>query len=226
MALSFPPSDNALLAWSANFLALLTASPTTYGITIAMATAYGAVHADYATNLAACDPNARNKSSVVAKNQSRINLKAAARLLSNTINGVATVTDAQKTALGLNVRAKPSPIPAPSDAPGLDIVSVYAWTVKIKLHDSAAGSKRGRPAGVSGAGLFSFVGDIAPTNIALWNFEGNVGKTIIDIAFDSSNPSGTKVWFTAFWFNNRKQSGPACPPASTNLQGGSVSLAA
>ena len=30
----------------------------------------------------------------------------------------------------------------------------------------------------------------------------------------------------AFWFNGRKQSGPACAPVSTNLPGGSVSMAA
>ena len=30
----------------------------------------------------------------------------------------------------------------------------------------------------------------------------------------------------AFWFNGRKQSGPACAPISANLPGGSVSMAA
>jgi hypothetical protein len=34
------------------------------------------------------------------------------------------------------------------------------------------------------------------------------------------------VWLTAFWFNGRKQSGPACAPVGTNLPGGSVALGA
>jgi hypothetical protein len=226
MALTLPRTDNGLLAWSANYLALLTASPATYGITFAMATAYGTVHAAYAAALAACDPNTRNKSAVVAKNQARVNLKAAAGLLANTINGVATVTNAQKIALGLTVRAKPTPSPVPANAPGLDIISSSAWTVKIKLHDTASSAKRGKPTGVTGASVFSFIGATPPNDMGSWQFEGNTGKTTIDVAFANTNAPGTKVWLTAFWFNGSKQSGPACAPVSANLPGGSVSMAA
>jgi hypothetical protein len=226
MAQSFPPSDQGLLAWSANFLALITATPTTYGLTSAQATAYETVNTAYATALAACDPNSRNKSAVVAKNQARTNLKVAARLLANTINGTSTVTNAQKTALGLNVRATPTPIPVPSTSPALDVMSVAGWTVSVKLHASPAGNKRGKPAGVIGASVFSFVGADAPSDISAWKFEGNTGRTKLDVVFANTNAAGTKVWLTSFWFNGRKQSGPACAPVSTNLQGGSVSMAA
>jgi hypothetical protein len=222
----FPSSDAGLLAWSLNFSNLITATPTAYGLTSAQATAYLAVHTAYATALAACDPASRSKSNVVAKNAARTTLKTQAKLLANLVNGTATVTNAQKTALGLNVRAKPQPIPAPSAAPGLDVISVSAWTVSLKLHDSAAGSKRGKPAGVSGASIFSFVGPVAPNDIGSWQFEGNTGKTKVDITFPNTTAAGTKIWLTAFWFNGRKQSGPACAPVSTNLQGGSVSMAA
>jgi hypothetical protein len=37
---------------------------------------------------------------------------------------------------------------------------------------------------------------------------------------------GAKVWFTAFWFNGRKQSGLACAPVGTNIQFGGLSQAA
>jgi hypothetical protein len=137
-----------------------------------------------------------------------------------------SVTDGQKLSLGLNVKASPSPIPVPSSAPGLDVVSVSAWTVKIKLHDSTSSAKRGKPPGVSGAAVFSFVGATPPTDIAAWKFEGNTGRTNIDVAFANTLAPGALVWLTAFWFNGRKQSGPACAPVSTNLQGGSVSMAA
>jgi hypothetical protein len=195
MAVSFfPRTDTALLAWSLNFSTLITATPTAYGLTSAQATAYAAVHAAYGTALAACEPGSRNKSAVVAKNTARTNLKTQAKLLANLVNGTATVTNAQKVALGLNVRAKPQPIPVPSNAPGLDVVSVSAWTVKIKLHDSAAGSGRGKPAGVSGASVFSYVGAVAPTDIAQWKFEGSTGRTAVDIAFPSTLAPGVLVW--------------------------------
>jgi hypothetical protein len=98
--------------------------------------------------------------------------------------------------------------------------------VSLKLHDSTSGAKRGKPPGVSGASVFSFVGAVAPSDMGSWKFEGSTGKTKVDVSFDNSNAPGTKVWLTAFWFNGRKQSGPACAPVATNLQGGSVSMAA
>jgi hypothetical protein len=222
----FPRSDSALLAWSLNYSTLIYATPTAYGLTAGQATAYAAVHMAYANALAACDPNMRSKTTVAAKNSARTNLKINAKLLASTINGVASVTDAQKIGLGLNVRALPTPIPPPSSAPVLDVKLVSGWTVKIKLHDSTSGSKRGRPVGVFGASVFSFVGAEAPTDLGTWKFEGNTGQTLIDLAFASALAPGTKVWMTAFWFNGSKQSGPPCAPVSANLPGGSVSMAA
>jgi hypothetical protein len=221
-----PSTDAALLAWSLNFNTLINATPTAFGLTAAQATSYGALHTAYSTALAACDKAIRTKSAVSTKNQAKVNLKANARLLANLVNGTSTVTNAQKLSLGLTVKSKPSPVPVPSDAPGLDILSVNAWTVKIKLHDSSSSAKRGKPPGVTGASIFSFVGATPPNDMGSWTFQGNTGLTKIDVAFANTNAPGTKVWITAFWFNGSKQSGPACAPVSTNLQGGSVSMAA
>jgi hypothetical protein len=226
MAVSFPRTDDGLLAWSLNFKTLITATPTTYGLTAAQATAYGTVHTDFATALAACDPAIRNKTSTNAKNAARTALKIAARQTASLVEGTPTVTDAEKIQLGLTVRSAPIPIPTPKDAPGLDVVSTAGWTAKIRLHDAAAGGKRGKPSGVSGASVFSFVGATAPADIGSWQFEGNTGRTTIDIVFPNTLAPGAKVWLTAFWFNGRKESGPACSPVGANLPGGTVSGAA
>ncbi|HZZ44171.1 MAG TPA: hypothetical protein VFE58_14635 [Tepidisphaeraceae bacterium] len=221
-----PNTDSGLLAWSANFSSLINAAAASYGLTTALATAYGTLHSTYATCLAAADPAVRTRSTVASKNTARTALKNNARLLARLVEGTGSVTNAQKLALGLNVRAMPSPIPAPGAAPGLDVVSVSAWTVRIKLHDLSSSAKRGKPPGVSGASIFSFVGASAPADIGSWQFEGNTGLTSIDVVFANTLAPGAKVWITAFWFNPRKQSGPMSTPVNTNLQGGSVSLAA
>jgi hypothetical protein len=189
-------------------------------------TTYTALNTTYAAALAACDPNQRNKAAVVAKNEARTALKNGATLLANKIYSSPTVTDAQKTALGMPPRKSPMPIPAPSSSPELDIVSVNGWTVKIKLHDSTSSAKRGKPPGVSGAAVFSYVGADAPTDISAWKFEGNTGRSVIEVTFPGTTAPGAKVWLTAFWFNGRKQSGPACPPVSAYVQFGQLSQAA
>ena len=215
----FPSTDSLLLGWSLNFKTILTAAPATYGVTSAQCVSYGTLHSNFATALAACDPNVRNKSAVVSKNEARRLLKDNARLLANLVNGTATVTDAQKIALGLNVRAQPQPIPVPKDPPVLEVEYVRGRIVRLNLKATTDG-KKGKPAGVQGAAIFSYVGDSAPTGNEGWRFEGNTTQRSVDIQFDNTVAGGAQVWFTAFWYNPRAQSGPAAVALSTYLQGG------
>lgn len=220
-----PDKDTALLAWSLNFSTRITATPTAYGLVAGDATAYATLHTSFATALAAVDPGERSKSLVAAKNTARTTLKNSARLLAKRVEGTAAVTDAQKLELGLNVRSAPSPIPPPAYAPGIAILATIANTVKLRLFDATDAARRGKPAGVDGASVFSFVGATPPTETVDWKFEGNTSRTRIDIAFPSDITPGAKVWFTAFWFNERKQAGPTTTPIGTNIPGGAAMAA-
>jgi hypothetical protein len=149
--------------------------------------------------------------------------------LAKIIDGTATVTDAQRLDLGLNVRATPAPIPAPSQAPNLDVAGRLGTTVTIKLHDGSTSGRRRKPAGVQGASVFSFVGTggaTPPAELADWKFEGNTTRTKIDVQFDAALAPGTLVWLCAFWFNPRGQAGPGCTPVSAILAGGGMQMAA
>src|SRR5436190_21193798 len=137
MPTSFLPNkDSLLLAWSLNFSTRITATPTAYGLVAGDATAYATLHTAFGTALAAVDPGERSKSLVAAKNTARAALKNSARLLAKRVEGTATVTDAQKLDLGLNVRATPTPIPPPAYAPGIAILATIANTVKLRLFDA------------------------------------------------------------------------------------------
>ncbi len=133
------------------------------------------------------------------------------------------MTDAQKATLGLNVRSKPTPVPTPAFAPGISVLSVRGFSATIRLHDSQSIGRRGKPAGVFGASIFTHVGPgDPPTSIADWNFEGSTGRTTMEVHFPNTLPAGATVWFIAFWFNPRKRSGPTSVPVSANLPGGAV----
>lgn len=216
-----PYTDDGLLAWSLNFSTRITATPTAFGLTAALATSYATLHSAYAAALADCDPNTRSKALVSTKNQARANLKANARLLAKLVDGTASVTDAQKLELGLNVRKQPTPIPAPTQVPVLTVEKVSGWTVSVRLK-TVQGGTRGRLAGTLGAAVFSYVGVNPPTDISQWTQQGLVGKAMFDVVLSDELAPGTKVWLTAYWFNGRKESGPACPPVATYIQGGGV----
>jgi hypothetical protein len=218
--------DSDIVAGSANFSTLITASPTTYNLVAAQATAFAALNtALQSAYTASINPDTRTPVTVGAKRIAVANMRANAVLLSKIIYSTATVNDSQLTALGLLPRASRTPVPAPSAAPGIDIVSSVGNTVKIRLHDSTSSTRRGKPAGVSGASVFSFVGAVAQTDAAGWTFEGNTSKTVVEVAFPNTSAPGAKVWFTAYWFNARKQSGPPAAAVGTNIPGGAAMAA-
>ena len=224
--LRLPPSDTGLLQWSQNVVGLITPVPASWGLVVGDVTAYTVLHDSYSTCLAACDPSVRNKPAVVAKNQARSNLKLGAAVVANKIYASPLVSNSMKTEIGMPPRQTPAPIPPPAVAPGLDVLSVDAWTVRIRLHDATSSAQRGKTPGAIGASVFSFVGAVAPVDLGAWKFEGSTGLTKLDVTFANTLAGGTKVWLSAFWFNGRKQSGPPCTPVPATIQGGGVTMAA
>jgi hypothetical protein len=227
MATNFLPTREAeLVTWSTNFNALIVATPLAYALTAPQAAAYTALHDAFvdAYNTANSD-STRTPSAIIAKDLAKDALIADARLLARIVQAAPAVSDEQKSDLGLTVRdSGPSPIPPPDEAPEIDVLSVSGNTVRIRLHQ-AASTRRGKPDGVDGATVFSFVGAAAPTTEDAWKFEGNTTRTTLDIAFPDTVAPGAKVWFTAFWFNERKESGPAATAVGTNLPGGGAMAA-
>ena len=227
MSSFIPAREASLVTWANNFGSMISSTPTAFGLTSAQATNFATFNTAWVSSYnTAMAPLTRSPANIIAKNQAKHNMIVTARMLAGIIQKYPAITNTQRSELGLTVPVNPSPIPAPGTAPVLEVGSVIGWTVRVKLHDSASGSKRARPAGVSGASVFSFVGAIAPPDMTLWQFQGNVSRTTLDVVFANSIAAGAKVWLSAYWFNTRKASGPACAPVPTNLQGGSVSMAA
>lgn len=216
-----PTKDAELLAWSANFSELISGDPTLYGLTAGQATEYATLHAAFAAALeTATEPSTRTRGAVAAKNDARTPLKAMARELARITNAVPTITNQQRIDLGLNPRDnEPSPINPPTESPVLEVVSAVGRMMKVKLR-GVNSERRGKPDGVDGATVFSFVGDAPPTDIAQWKFEGSTTRTIFTLEFPATVAAGAQVWLTAFWFNPRSQSGPACQPVSAFVAGG------
>jgi hypothetical protein len=123
MARSFFTGNDAQLYTGSNaFSSQISATPQAFGLVESQAVSYAALNADFSAKwLAATNEETRTKAAIVAKNTAARNLRLAAADLAKIIDGTATVTDAQKTALGLNVRKVPSPMPAPGTAYGFKV---------------------------------------------------------------------------------------------------------
>ncbi len=224
MPLDYLPSREAdLLAWTNSFSSQITADPVVFGLDAIQATTLATLLSDFqATYDAATNNNTRTPAIIVAKRDAKNALIAKIRELAAIIQADPSVTDQQKSGLGLTVRdSEPTPVPVPKTRPGIQIFSSVGRSVTIKLSDVENPDSRGKPEGVDGATVLTFLGSTppAPEDIPAWTFQGNTGRTSLTVNFDPSVESGTTAWFTAFWFNTRKQSGPATLPVSTQIPG-------
>lgn len=222
-----PAREAELVTWSINFDTKITAAPTNYGLTVVLADNYNGLHEAFiaAYNMAN-DPLTRSPANIAAKNSAKEALIEYARMLARIVQATPGMPPAEKESLGLNPRTnEPSPVPVPDEAPTLDVVEREGTTVRVKLHDGS-GSRRGKPDGVAGASVFSYVGPTPPAEVSDWKFVENTTRTVIDVTFAAELAPGTVVWLTAFWYNPRAMSGPGCTPVSAILAGGGMSMAA
>lgn len=120
-------------------------------------------------------------------------------------------------------KVKPTPIPAPTARPGMDLVAVVVRTVTVNIHDSASSTKRRKAAGATAAFVYTYVGESYPTDPTLWQFQGPATKSTYEIVFPDSVASGAQVWICAAWMNRRGETGPVSVPITTNIQGGGMS---
>ena len=99
--------------------------------------------------------------------------------------------------------------------------------VRVRLFDPANPTRRRMPPGVDGATVLSHVGATAPADLGGFKYEGSSSRTTVDILFPETAVPGTLVWLTAFFFNNRKQNGPAAAAVSAHINyGGTMPMAA
>ena len=220
----FTGTDAQLYTGSKSFSTKITAQYASLGLTQAQCTSYAAKDTAYGTSyLAAVDPETRTKGKTAAKNSSRGFLRAAASDLAKIIDANPAVTDEQKIDLGLAVRRQPQPVPRPSTKPVVSVLNVDGNVVLLSLTSAVSvqgqPTDRARPIGVDGAAIFSAVAEEPPTTFDGWTFQGNTTKTKFSVSLPSSVAPGSKVYFIAYWFNRKKQSGDPSDPIWTVVQG-------
>lgn len=219
-------TEAELATGAATLISIITAVPATWGLTSGEITSYTTLSTSYSTLLAtATTPSTRTSVAIEAKNAAKKLLKTASVNIARTITAVQTVTNAQLLSMGLNERIIPQPRPVPATPPTIDIISVSGRTVSIRIHDPSSDS-RGKPFGATGANIYSFVGDSAPSDPRVYHYEGLATRSTTQVLFPDTVASGATVWLSAQWVSARGQLSTGSTPISTNLPGGSVAAAA
>lgn len=172
---------------------------------------------------------------IAQKKNARRALEQLTRKLAGMIRARKYVTAAQPMTLGLPVRDTGRPHGSrTSDGrvqmqrigpPRLMVKVLHGRTVRVVLRDRSVPMNRAMPKGVTGAALFSYVGEHPPAaqELEKWTFERNTSKTVATVRPGKAGeplPPGTRVWIIAFWENRRCVRGPICEPVYAHTQYG------
>jgi len=200
----------------------LTNDPARYGVTIGAAAIFQGLRDSYAAAYTtATEDISRTPTAIVVKDTAKealIKGPGGIRELVDVIQARPETTNEMRSELQITIRQNPSPVPVPQFAPGIEIVSNFAHTLKIRLRDTEFPDNKGKPVGVAYATVLSFVGEDPPQNYDDWTMQGNATRTrFFDVVFPTTVALGSKVWVTAFWCNPRGDSGPGSTPLAAHI---------
>ncbi len=220
---SYMPAKQAeQVQWAATFMSVVGGQAAQYGVSAALMTEFDALNNTLQSAWsAAVEPSTRTKGTVAAKDAALREMKRAAKNLVSIIQGTPGVTEQMKVDAGLTVRkTHPSPKPAPTEQPLIQVKKVSGRNVTIELRQDA--QRRAKPAAVTNALLFTYAGETAPMDTNLGSFVTTTTSRTVTIPFPPS-ATGDRVWVTAMWANAKAETGPAAdPPVFVDLPAGGV----
>lgn len=209
MAAPYIPAQNASLdTWSQNFANLITTTPSDFGLDApAAAIIQAAVDLYHDSYLIAgttapphpvpVSPSTRTPTTVADMNSAKLAMIPIIRTYASQIRLNPGVTNMNKTALGLVLpNNSPSPIPQPTTAPVITIISatVLRHTLKFRDETSQPTSRAKAPLTI-GMELWRGVSAIALTDPDAANFYGMMVKVPFYSDFDAADVGKTATYF-------------------------------
>ncbi len=224
--MSLSKKDAILAAQARNFSVVLADDPGAYGAsapTVAAVSAAVNAYVDSVNGLGeARTSGVRSEAMTAVRNATRLAMLNLLRPIYAAVQASTSISDADKIALGVHVKAKGrTREPVPAFAPLLSVMRVDGSVVSLRVRDPEQPDRKGRPPRTEGISLFTYVGAAPPDDASAFRFKANTGRVSIDVTFPASVPMGAAVWFVASFFNNRKESGPTCRPIRATIGAGS-----
>lgn len=195
-----PPADGAYNDWQVNFAALLTADPTSYGETAAVAANIQALTDTWvgAYNLST-DPSTRTTPTIQDKDNARVSCEASTRIVAIRIRNNTSVTDQQRQDLGLTVvKTTPTPVSAPTSAPVLGLRSANIGVHTLQYTDDAAPDGKAKPEGSIGVELWQAVGEVSAVDPSQAVFGGIKTKSPMRISQKPEDVGKVATYFARF----------------------------
>lgn len=225
--MGFARKDSVLRSQVLNFSATLAADPAVYHQTPETATAVTTAVDAYVDALdiltVARDNGVRSQQQTITKDDRRREMLQLLMPIYRFVQQSAAISDTAKAALGVHiVDTHRTPQPVPGFAPLMTVLKTDGRIFTLRMANPNEPDAKRRPLYTAGISVFSYVGDTPPMHATDFKFEGVTGHTTISVEIPPTVPVGSTVYFTCFYFNNRKESGPAATPISATVGAGST----
>jgi hypothetical protein len=211
MAVSYIPTrDTDLDDWANNFQTRIAASPGTFGLITADATAITAAYTSWhAAYLVAIAPSTRTPVSISAKDDQKVGLLDILRPYAVTVSLNAGVTAADKIAVGVNPRTSGlTPVAAPTSVPVLSLIGATFLQHLLRYRDTGAPStSRSKPVNVTQIQIFAATSMTVISDPSTLPLKIIATKVPVTVTWDSSE-RGKTAYYAARWQTRRGLFGP------------------
>jgi hypothetical protein len=219
-----PKADQPFLLWLGNFSTRISANWSMYGLGEPDAQSIAGHYQAYAAILPQSKfPSTRNSGIIAQKDAVKAAARAACRVYAMLIKSNKSVDNQAKIDLGLHVNdTTPTPIPAPTTAPMLQIKALFSGEHEIIFRDEMTPDAKRKPPGAVVIELYVHVGATATMDFNKAKFVGAYGKGPILHSFEPEDVSKVATYF-ARWRTLRGLAGPwSSPVCMTIAFGGPV----
>jgi len=213
-----PSSDGDFNAWLQNFVDYVAANAPALNVSPAEVATLQNGRADwnpkYATNITA---QAAAQSARQAKDDSRDENETAVRSLVGRLQSTTTITDAQRLAMGINVRAGTrTPVGAPTTKPVPQVDTSQRLQQTISFVDELTPASRAKPPGAQGCEIWQKIGDPAPAGPNDLKYLATDTRSPYLAEFDAAD-GGKTAYYMLRWVSSRGETGPWSQTVSATI---------
>lgn len=198
--------------------------PGKYGLDASDATIIANLNTQFGELYVLCQSAAtRTTGLVTQKDAVKASAKATCRVYAQQIKVNLGVSDQDKIQLGLHINdTTPTPIPAPTTAPILDLIGMFSGQHQLRYADELTPGSTRKPPGAIQIELYRYVGVNATSDFNLATLEGVYTRSPIQQTFEPEDANLIATYF-ARWRTQRGLVGPwSLPVAMTIAFGGPV----
>lgn len=213
-----PSSDGDFNAWLQNFVNYVVTNSVDLGVSAGEVTALRNARTDWVSQYAANGTaQAAATSARQAKDDSRDNAESLLRPLVGGLQSRTTVTDAQRQAMGITVRATTrTAVGPPTTKPVATIDTSQRLRHTISFFDELTPDSRAKPDGVQGCEIWTKIGNSAPAGPDDVKYLALDTRTPYLTEFDAAD-AGKTAYYMLRWVSTRGEPGPWSQTVSATI---------